>query len=526
MLDIQNLMNNKLIYLNEPKLIFGYNQKTIDPRDGLTLFGPYESLAPFSVKAGVVATSNGFEAYKYFVERVNKPIISTKKVYGKIKIDEISRPSFPGFEAIFNISWPTTPEIYKELDSSKLNTLLKEKKKKKRILKVVDYYLQKILEATKKEDTQVNIWFIIVPRNLYSRCRPGSWGSEVSREVRQFLDLTRAGQQLFNFLLEDEEFQDDLKNEYDSREDFHHVLKARLIQEKITIPVQLIVESTLYFRDKKYNKELDENIKAHLAWTQSTTLYYKLGKLPWKLGDIRDGVCYLGLVFKKLKTPAQKGNVCSAAQMFLKDGDGSVFRGNIGAWESKSLKEFHLDEKASCELLTLALDDYFEKWNKYPNELFIHGRAKFSEEEWTGFKKAIEGKKAATELTGVVIKESSNFKIFRDIEHESSNYGVLRGLAFQISDREAYLMTRGFIPRLNTSSSIEVPNSLHIQITRGTSDMGKVLNDVLALTKLNYNACIFGDGVPVTLRFSDLIGNILTATENWKVDIRQFRFYI
>ncbi len=52
------------------------------------------------------------------------------------------------------------------------------------------------------------------------------------------------------------------------------------------------------------------------------------------------------------------------------------------------------------------------------------------------------------------------------------------------------------------------------------------MQDVLALTKLNYNACIYGDGLPVTLRFSDLIGNILTATKNWESEMRQFKYYI
>ena len=40
----------------------------------------------------------------------------------------------------------------------------------------------------------------------------------------------------------------------------------------------------------------------------------------------------------------------------------------------------------------------------------------------------------------------------------------------------------------------------------------QVLKDILALTKLNYNACIYADGEPVTLRFADKIGEILTAS--------------
>ena len=38
-----------------------------------------------------------------------------------------------------------------------------------------------------------------------------------------------------------------------------------------------------------------------------------------------------------------------------------------------------------------------------------------------------------------------------------------------------------------------------------------VLRDILALTKLNYNTCIYGDGVPVTLRFADAVGENLKA---------------
>ncbi len=37
------------------------------------------------------------------------------------------------------------------------------------------------------------------------------------------------------------------------------------------------------------------------------------------------------------------------------------------------------------------------------------------------------------------------------------------------------------------------------------------MRDVFGLTKLNFNACIYGDGQPVTLRFADSVGEILTA---------------
>jgi hypothetical protein len=426
---------------------------------------------------------------------------------------------------VFNIKWSSLPEIDKPINQTFIDRNLEEKNKKKRTSALVDLFLERIVHAINNDEPQVNIWFIVIPRTLYFKCKPGSVGKDVSAGTRAFLTRTKQGQSSFQFPGE-ENYVDELEKLLDTSSDFHHLLKARLIQEKVTIPVQIILDSTLHFKDKYRNLPFDENMKAHLAWTQSTTLYYKLGNLPWKLSDIRDGVCYLGLVFKKTNEVSDSKSVCSAAQMFLKDGDGSVFRGHVGPWQGKNEKEFHLDEPASYEMLGMALDDYNDKWKKFPIELFIHGRAKFSDEEWTGFQRAVSERNAHTNLVGVVIKDTGGFKLFRDVEGELSNYGVMRGMALHLNDKEAYLITRGFVPRLNTQPSLEVPNPLHVQITRGNADIDTVLKDVLALTKLNYNACLYGDGLPVTLRFSNIIGSILTATEIWQTEQRKFMYYI
>jgi hypothetical protein len=51
-------------------------------------------------------------------------------------------------------------------------------------------------------------------------------------------------------------------------------------------------------------------------------------------------------------------------------------------------------------------------------------------------------------------------------------------------------------------------------------------SDTVALTKLNFNACIFGDGLPVTLRFADDIGQILTAIPEVRSQPLPLRHYI
>ena len=95
-----------------------------------------------------------------------------------------------------------------------------------------------------------------------------------------------------------------------------------------------------------------------------------------------------------------------------------------------------------------------------------------------------------------------------------------------VSDRRGYLWTKGFTPRLDTYPGWETPNPLNIELTRGTADLRQVMIDILGLTKVNFNACVFADGLPVTLKFADAVGEILTAAPVQDLPPLPFRHYI
>jgi hypothetical protein len=48
----------------------------------------------------------------------------------------------------------------------------------------------------------------------------------------------------------------------------------------------------------------------------------------------------------------------------------------------------------------------------------------------------------------------------------------------------------------------------------------------MALTKVNFNGCSFSDGLPVTLKFANAIGEILTAAPELEVAPQPFKYYI
>lgn len=503
-------MNNPILeYIEEPKLTFAYDQKVDDPKDGLMLFGPFTNQIILGAKnVGLVGPEYLRVKMKDFLQKLHTNIINPTR--------ELARPNFPGLEALYGISINVKKivEINVELDD--INKHLHNEDSAQRVYNLVNIYISNLFSYVKKEELPIDIWFIVIPEEIYLYGRPKS---HIPKSEDNFFDGLKRKERLSGQIdLFDQDRIDELKMAYQYEVNFHNQLKARLLQDKII--TQIVRESKFayegYLPENRIKNE--RKLDSEKAWTISTALYYKLGGLPWKLGDIREGVCYLGLVFKKIEIDNDNLNACCAAQMFLDNGDGMVFRGNIGPWWNPTSKEFHLRKEAAIEMLTQSLTSYYEKFNSYPKEVFIHAKTYFDSVEWNGFEEAAKGK---SNIIGVRINERPVFKLYRQ-----DKYATVRGTMLHYEKNRAFLWTKGFISKLKTQLGLETPNPLEITITHGESDIRTICTDILSLSKLNYNSCRFGDGLPVTLKFADLIGDILTAGKDIQTGVLTFKHYI
>lgn len=260
--------------------------------------------------------------------------------------------------------------------------------------------------------------------------------------------------------------------------------------------------------------------RATIAWKLSTGSYYKSGGKPWQLADVRPGVCYVGLVYKEQPKENDARWACCAAQMFLSDGDGVVFRGALGPWYEPESKQYHLSREAARNLIATVLEEYRRDHLDDPAELFIHAKSYFSEDEWAGFEESCKGTR--TNPVGVQITDAwDSLKLFRP-----GSYPTVRGTALLTSPRAGFLWTSGYVSRLDTYMGSDTPNPLQVVIRGGDADIQVVMCDVLSLTKINFNTCLFNDRNPVTIRFANAIGDILVAAPVETEPRLPFKFYI
>jgi len=505
---------NDLRKLPEPMLLFGHNQSMEDPRDGLTLFNPLDESKTYGIRAGVIGTQSGIDRYKKWVARIQTPIIETDKSGKAVS----HRPFFPGFETAFRVPWKPEPFLQLVIPDGELEKYLYLGERYIRVYKTVSVYVERILAAKRNLDEQVDIWFVIVPENVWQKCRPQS---TVEASLRIETTEKRNPRNARRLQAEPSFFEEDniAAIPYHYEVQFHNQLKARLLRDKILS--QIIRETTIAPNDfldqfDRPTRQVDD--ESAIAWNLSTAVFYKAGGRPWKISQIRDGVCYVGLAFKQDELNADPRSACCAAQMFLDSGDGVVFKGALGPWHTSGRGDYHLSRDAARSVIGMAIDCYRDNKGYPPKELFIHGKVRFDQNEWSGFRDAVDEK---TNIVGVRIRSENGFKIFT-----KGRLAVLRGLSYVRDDRTAFLWTKGFIPRLNTYPGRGVPNPLLIDVCRGDAKIQTVLKDILALTKINYNACIFADGMPVTLKFADAVGEILTAGPVEDVPPLPFRHYI
>lgn len=505
----------QVLHFNEPQLEFAHRQLTAHPKDGLFLYGPHvKSKKSREIRLGVIGTPKGIEYFREWLKKI-KVKVEVPPPGKTEKKDRLHLANFPGLEEAFGLTVDADFSAY-SIDLKAIDQATRILNLHEAVGKVVKLYADKTRKHQGNDERPVDLWILIVPEIIFERCKPNAKRTGLPMEKGEFIrkQKARSDLPLLRTVLTTEDVFDDVP-------DFHRQVKAEYL---MLSPTQILRETTL--APQEFKNSAGYPIRrtqdpATVAWNLATGMYYKTQpKPPWKLAGVRPGVCYIGLVYKNIPNDPND-HACCAAQMFLSEGDGVVFRGANGPWKTGDY-EYHLDPVAAKDLIAKVLESYREQHDGDPSELFIHGQTYFNESEWQAFEQAAP---AHTNVVGVRIRTTGGeTKLFRD-----GDYPVLRGTAMLLDERNAYFWTTGYVPQLDTYIGPETPNPLFITALKSKREMppmSRILEDIMGLTKINYNSCNYNDGLPVTVRFAKMVGDVLTMGSARKTERQPFKYYI
>lgn len=462
--------------LHEPQLEFRAGNRHIDPRYGISTYGPADAespSAPHQIPIALIGPAQAVDGIRSWLQRCREHIEAKDTKPGQ---ENLHQP-FPGFspDSEFGSELVFDDVLVREIPERRLRRLARAD-----IASATAEAVEVYADAARSlaETGRCRVIVCARPEEL------------LDREVRP------------PTAEDDGVDHDEEPDERESSGDFHDLLKAAALT--LAAPLQLIREKTWTGLPAKNNGQTARPLQdeATRAWNLHTALYYKAGGTPWRMqrhsSDL--ATCYVGISFYRT-THGQELHT-AVAQVFNERGDGVVVRGGT-AQISKADRQPHLAPGDARRLLLDALAEYRNAHGHQPARIVIHKSSSFTDSEAEGFHTATD-ERDIDHMDMLWIQRRSAPHLFR-----TGQLPPLRGTSVQLDERSLLLYTRGSVPYFRTYPGMYVPQPLLIRPESGTTDLLAAGNDILALSKMNWNNAQLDERDPLTLRTAYRVGSIL-----------------
>lgn len=301
---------------------------------------------------------------------------------------------------------------------------------------------------------------------------------------------------------------------------WHDLLKAKAMSLKV--PIQVCRPAT--YGGKVHRFTLDGTPKndiedeASRAWNFFSALYYKAGGIPWRLPRQSSDLtaCFVGVsYFHQVDGDTVQASV---AQVFNERGEGVVVRGGQALVE-KPDRSLHLDEDTAAALLRNALESYRKNHRNLPARVVCHKSRYFDDGEIAGFEKAAE--ELNIDQLDLLSLRRSSMRFFRNRPNPP-----LRGTAIELDDSNALIYTQGSVDFYRTYPGVRVPRPLQVAFDRIDSSTLPLLEEIMALTKMNWNSTRFINTEPITLAAARNVGDVLRYLDEKQEISARYSYYM
>ena len=473
----------KIEVLPEPDLEFGAGTH-IDIRYGIRDYGPIGFDKPTTAKTinvGFVGSSSTVHGVREWMVTARAGV--PEKVSKKPKF----RPAFPGFTSAspFRCEWATEPRYERTIEARRFEATLARETRNGVVKEAASVFLEECMYLD--DSANVDVIICAPPSDLLDRLDRRAGGRE-SRNISKVYPKNSTDSDEYKIL--DHDF------------DFHDLLKAECL--RLRRPIQFVRPPTYGERSKNDSlrgRSRGVQDAATRAWNFHTALYYKAGGTPWRLlrrtSDLES--CYVGVSF--FRSINRLHIHTSVAQVFNERGEGMILRGGEAKMSKDDLQP-HLSEQDMRHLLITALEAFEKEHHHLPARIVVHKTSGYSPEELNGCETAL--KELRIRHRDLLVVRGTDVKLFRN-----GAYPPLRGTFVELDEQHSILYSRGSVPFFEMYPGLYVPQAVEIQAVATDESPKALAQEILALTKMNWNNTQFDSALPITIKAARQVGNIL-----------------
>jgi len=456
-------------WYEEPLLCFAEDHLHADPKVGIPLYGPRSLNTPrhkSEVHIGFIGTAQAVESSREFYEQCAKGISG-----------EMEHPPFPGCQRDrgFRCDLHFNPALVETITRQETQDISKCRRSRERLELLLNLCRAKTEILTQKDHPLDYVVFAI-SEDLYRLCRVANYVDRSKRPVHR--DLRRAFKAMAMSFLK---------------------------------PTQILRETTAG-AVVSAGRDLDH--PSRIAWNLFTGMYFKVDGLPWGPTGLGPGTCFVGIsFFRPLGSTSTLRT--SVVQAFDENGEGLVLRGHNFHWGEE--RSPHISAEMAHSLVEMVLARYHDERKQMPQRVVIHKTSRYEPAERDGIESALA---RVSQYDLIALTPVSEIRLSR-----AGQYPPLRGTSFDIG-LNSFLYTSGYLQLLGKYPHGHVPSPLQITDHVGDTGQTQLLRELLVLTKMNWNSANFSGLLPITLRFSKLVGDILREVPEDQNPQPKYKYYM
>jgi hypothetical protein len=305
------------------------------------------------------------------------------------------------------------------------------------------------------------------------------------------------------------------------RFDVHDFVKAFCVQRGIA--TQFLNEDT--FAD---------GYQCRVWWWLSLALYVKAMRTPWVLSTLAENTAFVGLGFS-IDHSAERGKhvVLGCSHIYSGKGEGLQYRlSKIEDPIIKGKNAFMSKEDARRTGETIR-QLFFDARLKLPERVVLHKRTHFTAKEREGLAEGLSGVK---HLDMLEIQIDNALRYVASVPtvqgaFDDDNFPVRRGTAMKLDDFTALLWVHGATTALHPrfkyfQGKRRIPAPLTIRRHAGHTDLQNISEEILGLSKMNWNTFDLYTKLPATIHSSNQIARIGSLLQRFGTASYDYRLFI
>lgn len=303
--------------------------------------------------------------------------------------------------------------------------------------------------------------------------------------------------------------------------DLHDFVKAAAIPQGCA--TQFLEEDTLA-----------QSQLCRVRWWLSLATYAKAMRSPWALKGLDKESAYVGVGYSLRNRPGSDGNVVlGCSHLYSPNGLGLQFRLSKVENPIMRRKNPFMSFDDARRLGEGIRELFFEANLRLPRRVVLHKQTPYLKEECEGLQAGLEGVECV-ELLQIHIDDTLRYLASRtkfDGTVEIDGYPIRRGTTVVIDESTALLWVHGASRALHPNRTYyqgkrRIPAPLVLTRHAGVSDLMTLAEEILGLSKMNFNSFDLYGQLPATIETSRRVARIGALLDRYAERSYDYRLFM